>query len=120
MPRRSAQADASIQDDLRRYKAGVFQALGHPTRIHIVECLRDGEKPVGAILKAVAVEAANLSQHLSVLRSRQLVQTRKEGNVVYYRLRDRVLVEVLEIMRTHFLSHLEESLAMLREVEGER
>lgn len=122
MPHRipqTALADASIQDALRRFKAGIFQALGHPTRVHIVEVLRDGEQPVGAILKQIGVEAANLSQHLAILRSKRLVRTRKDGNLVYYRLRDPLLVEVLEIMRRHFLSHLEESLAMLKEIEGE-
>jgi len=122
MPHRTqltAVADAH-QDALRRFKAGVFQSLGHPTRIHIVEVLRDGEQPVGAILAKVGGEPANLSQHLAVLRSKRLVQTRKEANLVFYRLSDPLLVEVLDIMRRYFLSHLEESLAMLKEIESER
>jgi ArsR family transcriptional regulator len=73
-------ADPARQDALRRFKAEVFQALSHPTRIHIVECLRDGERAVSAILERIGVEAANMSQHLAVLRSKQLVVARKEGN----------------------------------------
>jgi DNA-binding transcriptional ArsR family regulator len=107
------------QEALRQFKAGVFQVLGHPTRIHIVECLRDGELSVGAILGRVGVEPANLSQHLAVLRGKRLVATRKDANLVYYSLRDPLLREVLDIMRRYFLSHLEDSLAMLREMESE-
>jgi DNA-binding transcriptional ArsR family regulator len=107
------------QEALRQFKAGVFQVLGHPTRIHIVECLRDGELSVGAILGRVGVEPANLSQHLAVLRGKRLVATRKDGNLVYYSLRDPLLREVLDVMRRYFLSHLEDSLAMLREMESE-
>jgi DNA-binding transcriptional ArsR family regulator len=123
MPHRTLQSSSpeiAIPVALRRFKADLFQALGHPTRIHIVEILRDGELSVGAILAKVGVEPANLSQHLAVLRSKRLVLTRKDGNVIHYRLRDPLLTEVLSIMRRYFHTHLEEALAMLREVESER
>ena len=105
-------------DALRRFKAGVFQVLAHPTRIHIVEELAEGEQSVSTLLKSIPVEQANLSQHLSLLRSRGLVVTRKEGNQVFYRLRDDMLPEVLLAMREHFVSHLEESLALLQTLEA--
>lgn len=94
--------------------------LAHPTRIHVIEELAGEEKPVSDLLKATGVEPANLSQHLSVLRGRGLVLTRKKGNQVFYRLRDTMLVEVLESMRRHFVSHLEESLALLNTLESDR
>ncbi len=105
---------------MRRFKADVFQVLGHPTRIHVIECLRDGEHSVGSLLEKVGVEPANLSQHLAVLRAKQLVVTRKMGNQVHYALRDPMLIEVMDVMRRYFLAHLEESLQMLKELEGER
>ena len=103
-------------DALRQFKAGVFQVLAHPTRIHIIECLREGELPVSAILEQIAIEPANASQHLAVLRSKGLVANRKEGNQVFYSLRDPMLIEVLDAMRAYFRRHLEESLAMLKEM----
>ena len=106
-----------MRDALRRFKADVFQVLGHPTRIHIVECLRDRELSVSALLERISVEPANLSQHLSVLRSRQLVTSRKEGNQVFYNLRDPLLTDVLDAMRKYFHAYLEESLEMLRSME---
>lgn len=104
---------------LRRFKADVFQVLAHPTRIHIVECLRDGEVTVGAILEQIGVEPANASQHLAVLRSKGLVVNRKEGNQVFYSLRDPLLIEVLDTMKQYFRAHLEEAMAMLRGMEVE-
>ena len=106
------------KEALRRFKANVFQVLGHPTRIHIVECLRDGELTVSAILDQVAVEPANASQHLSVLRSKGLVVNRKEGNQVFYSLRDPLLIEVLDTMKLYFKKHLEEAMSMLQGMEG--
>src|SRR5262245_48014349 len=87
------------QEALRRFKAEVFQALAHPTRIHIIECLRDGELSVGTLSGRVQAEPANLSQHLAVLRSKSLVTSRKEGNQVIYSLRDPLLIDVLDTMR---------------------
>jgi DNA-binding transcriptional ArsR family regulator len=104
------------QEALRRFKAEVFQVLAHPTRIHIVECLRDGEMAVSAILARTGIEPANASQHLALLRTHRLVTSRKEGNQVFYSLRDSMLIEVLDVMRKYFQAHIEESLAMLREI----
>jgi ArsR family transcriptional regulator len=109
-----------MQDALRRFKAGLFQGLAHPTRIAIVELLRKGELPVAQIFERLGVEQANASQHLAVLRAKQIVVNRKEGNQVFYRLRDPVLVEVLDIMKRYFQSHLAQALAMLKEMEQDK
>jgi DNA-binding transcriptional ArsR family regulator len=106
-----------VQDALRRFKAGIFQALAHPTRIAIVELLRDGELPVARLFEQLGVEQANVSQHLAVLRGKQVVVNRKEGNQVFYRLRDPVLIDVLDIMKRYFQTHLNEALTMLQEME---
>lgn len=106
-----------MQDSLRRFKAGIFQALGHPTRIAIVEHLGRGELSAGALIQKLGVEQANASQHLAVLRTNQIVTTRKMGNQVFYSVRDPLVLQVLALMRRYFQSHLKESLQMLREME---
>lgn len=105
------------QTALRRFKADVFQVLANPTRIHIIECLRYGELTVSAILDQVKVEPANASQHLAILRSKGLVVNRKEGNQVFYSLRDPLLTEVLDAMKKYFKAHLSEAMAMLQGME---
>ena len=65
-------------DALRKFKGRDLSGAGSPrTRIHIIETLADGELSVGAILMHVKVEPTNLSQHLSVLRLKNLVVARK-------------------------------------------
>lgn len=108
-----------MQSLLRAYKASVFQALAHPTRIAVVEALCDGELSAKALAERLGVEQANLSQHLAILRSRQLVTNRKEGNQVFYSLRTKVLVEVLDIMRRYFQTNLTEAVRMLGEIDAE-
>jgi len=102
---------------LRNFKAQVFQALAHPTRIHVIEALAEGELSVGAILEKVKVEPTNLSQHLSVLRLKNLVIARKQGNQVLYSVRDPLLIELLDVMRRYFQRHSEEAIATYRQME---
>jgi DNA-binding transcriptional ArsR family regulator len=107
-----------MRDSLRRFKAGVFQALAHPTRIAIVELLRDEKDvPVSRIYEHLGLEQANASQHLAVLRAKQIVAGRKMGNQVFYSLRDPILGEVLDLMRRYFHAHLSEALEMLRDMD---
>jgi ArsR family transcriptional regulator len=109
-----------MRDSLRRFKAGVFQALAHPTRIALVELLRDeGEVPVSRLYERLGLEQANVSQHLAVLRSRQIVVGRKDGNQVFYSLRDPILGRVLDLMRQYFQAHLSEALELLQDMQAE-
>ena len=63
---------SSVTTALRTFKAQIFQALAHPTRIAIVEALHDGELTAGKLMERLQIEQANLSQHLAVLRARQV------------------------------------------------
>ena len=112
-------AELPQRQALHRFKAQVFHALAHPTRIAIVEALGEGELSAGALLARLEVEQANLSQHLAVLRSKQVVVNRKVGNQVYYALRDPVLLEILALLRRYFYSHLNDTLATLGEMDQE-
>jgi DNA-binding transcriptional ArsR family regulator len=109
-----------VQDALRRFKADIFQALAHPTRIAILESLGDGELSAGALIEKLGIEQANVSQHLSVLRAKQIVSNRKAGNQVFYSVRDPIITKVLSLMRTYFHAHLKEALAMLDEMDKPR
>lgn len=104
---------------LRDYKASLFHALAHPTRIAIVETLRGGEVSARVIQERLGIEQANLSQHLAILRSRQIVMNRKEGNQVFYSLRNETLLKVLDLMREYFQANLAEAAQMLSEIKAE-
>ena len=82
----------------------------------IVEALRDGEMSAGQIIGQLGLEQANASQHFAVLRSKQVVTNRKEGNQVFYSLRDPILIEVLDVLKRYFYSQLSETVSMLKEI----
>jgi ArsR family transcriptional regulator len=108
-----------MPNQLRAYKASVFQALAHPTRIAIVEILRHGELSAGAMQAKLGIEQANLSQHLTILRSRQIVANRKGGNQVFYSLPNPVLGEVLDIMRHFCETNLNQAIEKMGEIHRE-
>jgi ArsR family transcriptional regulator len=109
-----------VDSPLRTFKAEIFQALAHPTRIAIVEALRQGEVGAGALRSAVPVGQANLSQHLAILRAKQIVTSRKQGNQVFYAIRHPVLIDVLDLLRRYFDAHLQETIAILHEAAPRR
>ena len=108
-----------MDDALRQFKSQIFQGLANPTRIAIVELLRDGELSAGQLIEKLRVEQANASQHLAVLRAKQIVVSRKVGNQVYYSIRDRALIEVLEILRRYFYAQLSTTASLLKQAARE-
>jgi ArsR family transcriptional regulator len=106
-----------MHEPLRRFKADIFQALAHPTRIAILEFLNPGELSAGALIEKLGMEQATVSQHLAVLRAKQLVSNRRAGNQIFYSIRDPIIIEVLNLMRAYFHAHLKEALGMLDEME---
>jgi DNA-binding transcriptional ArsR family regulator len=106
-----------MQDILRQFKADFFQALAHPTRIAIVEQLRNGELSAGELMERLSIEQANASQHLAVLRAKKILVNRKAGNQVFYSVRDPLIIDVLDIMRRYFHAHMNEVLATLKAID---
>ncbi len=92
-----------------RLKADFIKALAHPTRLKIIELLRDGERCVCEMIPLLEVEQSNLSQHLATLRERGIVTARKEGLSVFYDIKDRRILDILSELEKVFLDQLEEA-----------
>ena len=67
-------------------RADVFKALGHPTRLAIVDLLAEGERCVCEINEHIDADISTVSRHLSVLRNVGILSSEKRGNQVFYRL----------------------------------
>jgi ArsR family transcriptional regulator len=98
--------DSAMSGKLRSFKADFFKALAHPVRIFLIDSLRNGERSVGELSDVVGLELANVSQQLAVLRAKNIVASRKEGNVVYYSVVDPELFTLLDAAMTIFNNHL--------------
>lgn len=95
-----------MQSALRQFKAELFRALGHPTRLALLEVLGTGDYTVTALQQALRLDNSAVSQQLAVLRTRGIVEGIKEGTAVRYHLRDRRILDLLAITREIFLQQL--------------
>lgn len=85
------------QPSERQLQAKYFRALGDPTRLHILELLRDHERAVNDIVAHLSTSQPRVSAHLACLRWCGFVQTRREHRTVYYRLADQRVEQILDL-----------------------
>jgi ArsR family transcriptional regulator len=97
-------------------KAEFFKVLGHPVRVRILELLRDGERSVGDLQAALEIDSSGTSQHLGALRRQGLLESRREGTSVFYRVKDPRTFRILELARQILTSHFEDAQALLGEL----
>jgi DNA-binding transcriptional ArsR family regulator len=77
-----------LPDDLVELIAWRFRALSEPTRIKLLDRLREGEASVFELTAAIGTTEQNVSKHLGVLQRAGIVARRKQGNFAYYRIVD--------------------------------
>lgn len=88
---------------LQDFKADLFRTLANPVRIRILESLRSaGSLTVGEIQARVGIEAANASQHLSIMRARGIVEARREGTSAWYSVTEPEVFSLLDAARAIF------------------
>lgn len=108
-----------MQDSLRNFKAEFFKALSHPARIKTLELLQAGELSVTDLQDRLGIESSSVSQQLSVLRYKNIVESRKAGTTVYYRVRDPEVFELLDVARRIFNNQLLDTRLTLEQLEDE-
>ncbi len=93
--------ETSSQDSARLWEmqADICQLLANPKRLQILNLLKWGELSVGAMVQSLGVPKANLSQHLSLMRQKGILATRRQGTTIYYRLATPDITQACEIMR---------------------
>jgi DNA-binding transcriptional ArsR family regulator len=95
-----------LPDDLVELIAARFHALAEPTRIKLLDRLREGEASVLELTELVGTTQQNVSRHLNLLQHAGIVARRKQGNFVYYRIVDESVDPLCEAvcgsLRTRF------------------
>jgi ArsR family transcriptional regulator, virulence genes transcriptional regulator len=86
--------------------AATCSILAHPTRLAMIEALRDGERTVTDLVNAVGTSAGNLSQHLGAMRDAGVVDVRREGRFAFYRISDPRILTAFRLMREVLLGRL--------------
>ena len=83
-----------------------LKAMGHPLRLKILCILATAKEfSVQSLVDQVGTSQSNISQHLSILRDRRILTSRKDANKVYYRIDDPNILLLMGIMRDAFCAH---------------
>jgi DNA-binding transcriptional ArsR family regulator len=112
-------AAAAVEAPVYRLKADLFRLLGHPARVRILELLGDGELSVGELQVALGRDSSGTSQHLTAMRRLGVLDNRRAGTSVFYRVKDPRIFELLRIARQILAAQLEETRDILGDLAGD-
>jgi len=87
-------------------QAEISKTLAHPLRIALLHVLKDGEKTVNELVDIVGASQSNISQHLALMRQRQIVKTHKVGASVHYRVANPKISQACDTMREVLMEQL--------------
>src|SRR5512147_1805345 len=88
--------EVPMEERVLELKAEILKALAQPTRLKILELLRNGERCICEIIPAINGEQSNISRHISLMQKSHLVTTRKDGVKVMVRVKDPKIFEILD------------------------
>ena len=112
-------SDREFKDALYEQFARIGHALSAPKRLEILDLLGQGERSVEVLAREAALSVANASQHLRVLRSARLVDSRRDGSYVYYRLADSAVWRLWTALRDLGQLRLTEITELLRSLSAD-
>jgi len=105
--------------EIQQFKSEFFKALAHPLRIRILEVLCEGDRTVNELQTILGQEGSAVSQQLTVLRGKNVVNGTKDGTSVIYSLRDPLIKELLKVTKQIFDNHLVDAISLLENMRNE-
>jgi ArsR family transcriptional regulator len=100
--------DRQAMQKVFQMQCEICKALGHPLRLAIVDRLKRGEAAAAALIADLEVSKANLSKHMALLIRGGVVESRREGRQIFYRLQDPEIHQACAIMRSILYRRLKE------------
>ena len=106
--------DKDMEEKMFQMHAEVCKSMANSTRLKIMNLLREGEKSVEELRERLKLPKANLSQHLSILRQRRIVTTRRGGLNIYYKVANPKMIKACDILREVLFEQLSEDEKLVR------
>ncbi len=85
-----------LDEHLAAHVAELFRAFSDTSRVRIVSALMDGEMNIGALAEVVGISESAVSHHMRGLRQMRMVQSRRDGKEVYYRIDDEHIIALFQ------------------------
>ena len=103
-----------MEDRIYAYHAEMCKAFGHPKRLELINILRDKEMSASELGEKLGLAPGNLSQHLTMMKERRMLISRKEGNMVYYRIANLRLLEAFDLLREIMFEQIRQDAALIQ------
>ena len=111
---------ADSQAEVYARHAEMCKVFSHPLRLQILNTLRDKEMSVSDMADRLGVAIGNLSQHLNMMKHRRVLGTRKDGNVVYYRLGNPKILTAFDLIREILFEQMQREGTIVRQMKSAR
>lgn len=105
-----------MEEKVLKLEAEIFRALGHPVRLKIIEYLRGREKCVCEIFPYLKMEQSHLSKHLAVLRKAGIVDVRREGKNIFYKLKNQQVGRLFDCVKNVLRKEIKEKQNLLKKI----
>ncbi|MGC9385923.1 MAG: ArsR/SmtB family transcription factor [Hydrogenovibrio sp.] len=92
----------AIKEENIEKASKALKAMGHPLRLKILCVLGDSEMPVMDIVSKVGTTQSNISQHIDILREKEIITSRRDGSRILCKVRDPQILNLLEAMQQTF------------------
>ncbi len=94
--------ESKINPERLERAARCLRVLAHPTRLLVIHLLGQGERSVQELEKEVGVSQSSISQHLNLLKDKEILESRRAAQQVFYRLKDPRLLQLITLTREFF------------------
>ncbi len=103
-----------MEDQIYSYHADMCKVFSHPKRLEVINVLRDGEMTVTELSQKLGLAIGNLSQHLSMMKERRILVSRKVGNLVFYRIANSKLIPCFDMMQEMLFDQIRQDAALIQ------
>lgn len=103
-----------MNDNLYELQSGFCSTFSSPKRLEIMNVLRDRELTVSQILEQMTISNTNLSQHLSVMKNQGVLESRREGQHVYYYISNKKILQAYDLIQEVLVELMDKKLASLK------
>jgi DNA-binding transcriptional ArsR family regulator len=103
-----------LKDNIYELQSSFCGTFSSPKRLEILDALRDGERSVSALLEKLSIGKTNLSQHLAVMKSQGVLESRREGQHVYYYIANRKILQAYDLIQEVLVELMGRKLASLK------
>lgn len=114
---RQSNRSSRVEKDLYRRHADFCKVISHPTRLQIIDILHDREMTVTDLAKQLQIAVGNLSQHLNLMKQRRVLESRKQGNSVIYRLANPKMIKACCLIREILFEQMQEDTALFKRMD---